>query len=567
MAAKEIAERAPPSCRVEEISALLVCFPVLRRQVMRRFSCSILFASICVVVTAQQPSTPANLHFNGQSWWEKVKVIADDKMEGRDTGSRGEHAAQEYAIAEFKKAGVQSAGVNGFYQPVRFVSRRLVESESSLALISAGKREPLTLGEDAIISTHVMPAQYVKADLVFAGYALKIPEANYDDFAGLDCKGKLVVSISGSPSEIAGAIASHYQTTAERWRTLKSVGAIGMITIRNPALAEMSWQRVVINNKHSSMELDYPEFDDTAGEKLTAYFNPAHAEKLFAGSGHEFADVLALAQQHKMLPHFALAVSLEATTKVESGEVESANVIGKLPGSDPELKNEFIVLSAHLDHLGVGEPVNGDRIYNGAMDNGSGSALLLDMAQSFQKDPAKLRRSVLFLLVTGEEKGLLGSKYFAAHPTVPMKSIVADINTDMYLPIVPLKVLTVHGLVESNLGDLTREAAQSVGAAVQSDPEPQHNVFIRSDQYNFIRHGVPSLMIDIGAYPGTPEMDVYHAWLKNRYHAPSDDVNQPIDLEAEAKYEEVIRRLLISVANDDRRPEWKANSFFKRYAQ
>jgi len=241
--------------------------------------------------------------------------------------------------------------------------------------------------------------------------------------------------------------------------------------------------------------------------------------------------------------------------------------VAKLPGSDPMLKNEYVVLSAHIDHVGIGAPVNGDRIYNGAMDNGSGSALLLDMAQSFQKDPAKLRRSVLFLLVTGEEKGLLGSKYFAAHPTVPMKSIVADINTDMYLPIVPLKVLTVHGLVESNLGDLTREAAQSVGAAVQSDPEPQHNVFIRSDQYNFIRHGVPSLMIDIGAYPGTPEMDVYHAWLKNRYHAPSDDVNQPIDLEAEAKYEEVIRRLLISVANDDRRPEWKANSFFKRYAQ
>jgi Zn-dependent M28 family amino/carboxypeptidase len=339
------------------------------------------------------------------------------------------------------------------------------------------------------------------------------------------------------------------------------------VTISNPALVEIPWPRIALNRKHPSMELDYPEFDETAGEQLTVYFNSAHAEKLFAGSGHTLAEVIEPAKQHKTLPHFALAVSLEAKTKVEINKVESANIVGKLSGTDPVLKNEYVVLSAHLDHLGIGEPVNGDRIYNGAMDNGSGSALLMDMAESLKKNPAKLRRSVLFLLVTGEEKGLLGSKYFAAHPTVAMKSIAADINTDMYLPIFPLKVFTVYGLAESDLGDRAREAAQSIGVPVQPDPEPQHNVFIRSDQYNFIVHGVPALMIDIGAYPGTPEMDTYHAWLKNRYHAPSDDVNQPIDLEAEAKYEEVIRRLLISVADDDHRPEWKANSFFKRYAE
>ena len=533
-----------------------------------RFRPSLLFALIiCVFAAAQQSSTSTKFHFNGQSWWEKVKVIADDKMEGRDTGSGGEHAAQEYAIEQFKSSGVQPAGVDGFYQPVKFVARRLIESESSLSLINAGQRGPLTLGEDAIIGTRVMPAPHVEAGLVFAGYGLKIPEANYNDFAGLDCKGKLVVTISGSPSEIAGAVASHYQTGAERWKTLKSVGAIGMVTISNPALVEIPWARMALNRKHSSMELDYPEFDETAGEQLTMYFNPAHAEKLFAGSGHALIDVIELAEQHKPLPHFPLAVSLEAKTKVETNHVESANLVGKLQGSDPELKNEYVVLSAHLDHLGIGEPINGDRIYNGAMDNGSGSALLMDMAESLKKDPAKLRRSVLFLLATGEEKGLLGSKYFAAHPTVPIKSIVADINTDMYLPIFPLKVLTVYGLAESDLGDLTREAAQSIGVAVQPDPEPQHNVFIRSDQYNFIRHGVPSLMIDIGAYPGTPEMDAYHSWLKNHYHAPSDDVNQPIDLQADAKYEEVIRRLLIEVANDDHRPEWKSNSFFRRYGQ
>jgi Zn-dependent M28 family amino/carboxypeptidase len=340
-----------------------------------------------------------------------------------------------------------------------------------------------------------------------------------------------------------------------------------MITIRNPALAEIPWPRMALSDKKPSMDLDYSEFNETAGEQLTAYFNPEYAEKLFTGSGHSAADLIQLAEKEKPLPHFPLALSLEVHTKVETRNVESANIVGVLPGSDPTRRKEYVVLSAHLDHLGIGAPINGDRIYNGAMDNGSGSALLLDMAQNLKKYPENLRRSVLFLLVTGEEKGLLGSKYFGAHPTVPIKSIVADINTDMYLPIFPLKVLTVYGLGESDLGDMAREAAQSVGVAVQPDPEPQHNVFIRSDQYNFIIHGVPALMIDIGALPGTPEMDQYHAWLKNHYHAPSDDVNQHINLEAEAKYEEIIRRLLITVANDDHRPQWKATSFFRRYAE
>jgi Zn-dependent M28 family amino/carboxypeptidase len=381
-----------------------------------------------------------------------------------------------------RRGRVEPAGVDGFYQPAKFNTVRLIEKDSSLALISKGKREPLTLGEDAIISTRVSPAAHVQAGLVFAGYGTKIPEANYDDFAGLNAKGKLVVAFSGSPSQVSGAIASHYQTTAERWKALKSVGAIGMITIMNPALVEIPWERVILNRDQPSFSLDYPEFNETAGEQLTVYFNPAHAEELFTGSGHTLDELIALAKEHKPLPHFPLAVSLECQTKVETGKTESANLVGKLSGTDPRLKDEYVVLSAHLDHLGIGAPINGDRIYNGAMDNGSGGALLLDMANSLRKDPANLRRSVLFLLVTEEEKGLLGSKYFTAHPTVPIDSIVADINTDMYLPIVPLKVFTVYGLAESDLGEDAREAAQSMGVPVQPDPEPQRNVFIRSDQ-------------------------------------------------------------------------------------
>jgi Zn-dependent M28 family amino/carboxypeptidase len=223
------------------------------------------------------------------------------------------------------------------------------------------------------------------------------------------------------------------------------------------------------------------------------------------------------------------------------------------------------VLSAHIDHLGVGAPINGDRIYNGAMDNGSGSALLLDLARSLKQARAPIKRSVLFVWVTGEEKGLLGSKFFAAHPTVPPKSMIADINTDMFLPVIPLKALTVYGLAESDLGDRVAQVATDQGLRVQPDPAPLHNVFIRSDQYNFVRHGIPSVMIDVAA---TDEADVQTLkdWRANRYHAPSDDVNQPVNLATAAGYEEVIRALTLMVADDPVRPAWKPDSFFRRYA-
>jgi Zn-dependent M28 family amino/carboxypeptidase len=519
---------------------------------------TLLFA-ICVA--AQTP------HFDGQTWWNHIKVLADDKLEGRDTGSRGERAAQAYAVEQLKNAGAEPAGVDGFYQPVRFVSRQIVEKDCSLALIRSGKREALTLGEDAIIGTRFMPAPEIEAPLVFAGYGLKVPEKNYDDFAGIDVRGKIIVIFSGSPSEIPGALASHYQTALERWKVLRAAGAVGIVSLLNPDSMDIPWSRISLNRAHPSMDLDYPEFNETEGAKLAVTVNPANAEKFLVGSGHSFQEIAALGKDRKALPHFPLAVSLAARTKVEVTKIESANLVAKLPGGDPALKDEYVVLSAHLDHVGIGEPINGDRIYNGAMDNGSGSALVLDMAASLKKNPEKLRRPILLVLVTGEEKGLLGSKYFAEHPTVPPKSIVADVNVDMFLPIVPLKLLTVLGLDESDLGDRTREIAESLGVRVQSDPEPLRNRFIRSDQYNFIHHGVPSVILSVAPEPGSPEVKIFKDWLTQRYHAPSDDVNQPVDLAAAAKYEEIVRALLINIANDDRRPQWKPDSFFRRYAE
>lgn len=504
--------------------------------------------------------------FNGTSWWNYVKILAADNMEGRETGSAGLRRAQEFVVEQLKRAGLEPVGSASYYQPVRLESRQIVEKESSLALVHNGQVEPLTLGDDAIFSTRVDLAPSVDAPLVFAGYGLTIPELGHDDLSGLDVRGKVIVIFPGAPAEIPGALASHYQTAGERWKTLRKAGARGVITILNPAAMDIPWSRISANRAHPSMALKGAEFDETNGEDLAVAFNPEKAQKLFEGSGHTLQELIDLVKDRKPLPHFPLVPTIRARASVNKKVVDSANLVAELPGSDPKLKNEYVVLSAHLDHLGIGEPINGDRIYNGAMDNASGSAVLLDLIASLKKSPTKLKRSLLFVFVTGEEKGLLGSRYFTTHPTVKPGSMIANINIDMFLPIVPLKVLTVYGLAESNMGDMARDVAQSLGVQVQADPEPQRNAFIRSDQYNFIRHGVPALAMGVGFEKGSPQQAIFKNWLTQRYHAPSDDLDQPVDLATAGKYEEIIHALMVRLADNTGRPQWKPDSFFRRYA-
>jgi Zn-dependent M28 family amino/carboxypeptidase len=530
---------------------------------LRKSLLSLWIAVFLAPAFAQQGNAPS---FDGKSWWEHIKVLAADNMEGRDTGSPGLKKAEAYVVGKLKSAGLQPAGVKGYYQPVKFVSRQLVEQESNAALLRDGKAETLTLGEDAFFSTRVDLAPEVEAPLVFVGYGLSIPENDFDDLAGLNLKGKVAVLISGSPSQIPSALSAHHQTAAERWKPFFAAGAVGIVTIPNPASMDVPWSRMALNRLHPSMELAGAEFNETEGEKLAMYFNPAHADKLLAGSGHSFQELAELAKDRKPLPHFPLTASLRTRARLKTKVVTSSNLVARLPGNDPQLKSEYVVLSAHIDHVGMGEPINGDRIYNGAMDNAAGVAVLLDVAASLKQHPEDLKRSLLFVFVTGEEKGLLGSKYFAARPTVDSKSIVADINVDMFRPLVPLKLLTVLGLAESDLGEVARQVAESDGVSVQPDPQPLRNVFVRSDQYSFIRHGVPALAMDVA--PTTPEQkQIFQDWLTKRYHAPSDDLDQPVDLAAAGKYEEIIRQLLVKVADDPQRPQWKADSFFRRYAK
>lgn len=511
------------------------------------------------------PATAAPA-FDGKTWWHTVQVLADDRYEGRETGSRGERGAQDYLVGQLKAFHVRPAGSHGYFQPVELRSRELDEAASSVALVRGADAQPLVIGEDLVLSTRVELAPEVDAPLVFVGYGLRVPELQHDDYAGLDLKGKIAVVFQGSPAAMPAALAAHYQSQAERWKTLRAVGAIGILAIPNPAAMDIPWSRIALNRSHPSMVLAAPGFDETAGGRFAGIFNPAQADKLFAGTGHTFAELAKAGAERAPLPTFALPLALRARTHLVTREVHSRNVVAVVPGSDRALAHEYVVLTAHLDHLGIGQPINGDRINNGAMDNASGSALLLDLARALDSSSPRPKRSVLFVWVTAEEKGLLGSRYFASHPTVPGPQIVANINTDMFLPIVPLKVATVYGLAESDLGDRATAAAARLGVRVQADPEPLRNIFIRSDQYNFIKQGVPSLAMRVGFDPGTPEEKTFKDWLTARYHAPSDDTQQPVDLAAAGAFEELTCQLTLDVANAPERPRWKPDSFFRRYA-
>jgi hypothetical protein len=531
---------------------------------MRKLSTLLLVAGLLLSVgfPARAAEPP-----DGERWWSHVRFLADDRLEGRNTGTEGYHRAAAYVAAEFARLGLVPAGTDGFLQPVKLRSREIDESHSSLALVGKMGTEALTLGEDAVISLRIDPAPSVDAELVFAGYGLRIPEADHDDFAGLDVRGKVVVALQGAPPSVPGPLAAHMQSTEVSARLLKRLGAVGIVGLRNPKNMDIPWDRLKRLRFMPSMSLADPALDETRGLEISVNVNPARADRWLAGTGRTFQEILDAADAGKPLPHFAIPARLKVTVAVKRHDVESPNVAALLPGNDSRLKDEYVVFSAHLDHLGIGEPISGDSIYNGAMDNASGVASLLDVAAAIKDSGQKLRRSVLFLAVTGEEKGLLGSRFFASSPTVDRSKIVANLNVDMFLPLFPLRMLTVYGLDESDLGEDTIAVAQSLGIEPQADLEPKRNLFIRSDQYSFIRRGIPSLALKVGFAKGSPEEQIAKAWLTQRYHAPSDDVNQPVDKAAAGAFDVLVARLLERVANRDQRPRWKETSFFKRFAE
>ena len=372
---------------------------------------------------------------DGARWWAHIQYLADDKLEGRNTGSEGYRKAVDYVAGEFERFGLKPGGTDGYLQNVKFETRQLAEKDSSLELLREGKADPVKLGEEANLTARGDSPANIEAGMVFVGTGLHIPEAKYDDLAGLDLKGKIAVYVSsGGPKDIAGNLKSHYSSGVERWNAFRQAGAIGTATIAGigPGPNGGAGGAGAGGGRAGGPRTDPPpsimladaELQETAGMKIALTITRAGAEKFLAGSGHTLEELQKLAKDSQPLPHFPLKGTLRAKVAVRRGELSAANVVGILPGSDDKLKNEYVIMSAHLDHLGAGRAVNGDAIYNGAMDDASGIASILEIARALKESGAKPKRSLIFLAVTAEEKGELGSRYFAARPTVPAKQIV-----------------------------------------------------------------------------------------------------------------------------------------------
>ncbi len=516
---------------------------------MRSAPIALAFALIYTVPAAAQ----------ADAWWGHVTTLAHDSMRGRETGSPEHRKAAEYVAGAFERARLKPAGTDGWFQPVRFVVRRIAEDRSSIALFRNGTVQAVEFGEEAIINLRSSAAGSVDAPLVFAGYGLHAPEHGLTDFSELDVRGKVVVVLSGvAPTGIPGPALA--LARAAGGKAIVEGGAVGVVTIRSPH-SDLPWSRYAASRFESEMRL---AGDSTApGPALLAIaFSPERAERLFAGSGRQYASIQALADSGAPLPRVELVGRLRATATVLEDSAVSDNVVGVLPGSDPAAKDQYVVLTAHLDHLGVGLPVNGDSIFNGAMDNASGIATLIETAAALGRGKPRPRRPVLFVAVTAEEKGLLGSDYFAGHPSVP-GTIVANLNTDMYLPLSPLRRVIVNGLEESDLADDVRRAAGRNRVEVITDPEPERNGFVRSDQFSFIRRGIPALSLKVGFTRDSPEHERVLAWRRERYHGVEDEVDQPVDRKAAADFNRLYAQVVTEIANRRSRPAWYPTSAFR----
>ena len=527
-------------------------------------------ALCCAVIALAAQSLSAGpvgpVDGRGKAWWGHVEALANDGMEGRMAGSPAYDRAAQYVVGQFRKLGLKPAGVGGYLQPIDLIQQRFVFPESRAALFGPGGEVGLAMPDDFYVrGSQDMPVT-IEAPMVFAGYGLSLPEVGHDDFAGLDLRGRIVVVMSGGPQDISGALKSHARS--ERPKILAARGAVGMIALSTAKQTEIPWSRQILIAQAPSMGYADPAMRDIATPFMSGSIDVARAGLLFAASGHSFAELAALSDASKPLPVFALAQRFRATIATEKEALRSANIVAVLPGGDKALGVEHIVISAHLDGLGIGEPLDGDGIYNGALDNASGVASLLEIAKALkaQKGVRRPKRSILFAVVTGEEKGLLGSRYFARRPTVPKASIVADLNFDMALPIFALTSVTPLGYGESSLGADAAAISAQMKLPITPDPFPDRNSFTRSDQYSFIRAGIPSLFFKYGFTAGTPEAKLEQDWRANIYHSPRDDLNQPV-LPAEAvRLDDYVTALALRVASAPARPRWNDGSFFKRFA-
>ncbi|WP_404335212.1 M28 family metallopeptidase [Sphingomonas sp. MMS12-HWE2-04] len=494
-----------------------------------------------------------------------VAFLASDAMKGRDTGSPELAIAEQYVAAQMLAAGLKPGGPNGSWlQPVPLVSYRAAD-HGSMVLKRGGVSTPLEWGKDYLARANSRLAEAtVTAPVVFAGYGVVDKASGIDAYKGLDVRGKIVAVIRDAPHALPSEVRAHYGQIEEQSRFAAERGAVGILFIEGTTRhAIFPFEATV--GLWDTAGMTWADVDGkahAAGPSVPSlgYLSIAGAEKLFAGAKLKWADVLAADKAGKPLPTGALAVTADAVAHTEIKTLSANNVIGLLEGSDPALRGEYVVLSAHLDHVGVGKPdAKGDTIYNGAMDNAAGTASMLEVARAFQASGKAPRRSVLFVAVTAEEKGLVGSDYFAAKPVVPASAIVADVNLDMPILTYKFEDLVVYGADRTAIGPIVAKVAAAEGVTLTPDPTPEEASFVRSDHYSFVRAGIPAVSLEPG--PKGPGKAAIEDFLEHHYHQPSDEVTL-VDFSQGVRFVKLNYEIARAIADGDKRPTWNKGDFF-----
>ena len=509
---------------------------------------------------------------SSESFEANTRYLSSDELEGRAPGSPGGAKAEQFIADQFAALGLAPAGSDGsYFQTVALREATRIDGESSLVVHTAHGDVAIEGGRDALLLPSPRAADvHVDAPLVFAGFGISRPDLGYDDLAGVDLAGAIAVVFRGAPTMIGGVPVDAAQGAVladlpARTRTLQARGALAVLAVFNPRFAARlpfaQYLPKVFGPTMAWLDHGEPGSDPVLP---TVTLDHAVFDRILGGGMQALWSQL----DRGASPRRTLGATASLRIRSSHREIAARNVIGVLRGSDPQLSSELVIFTAHSDHIGIGPPVRGDRIYNGALDNASGSAALIEIARAFRAMSPPPRRSIAFAAVTAEEKGLLGSGYFVEHPTLPLDRIVADVNLDgVTVEHEPFDIVAV-GAEHSSLGQVAAVAARATGFRLSPDPAPEQVIFIRSDQYSFVQHGIPSVFPQVGWLDAHGDPTGYRAaenrWSAEHYHQPSDEWQPEYRAAWGARQMQFEFLLGLSVASATERPRWNPGDAFGR---
>nr|WP_100169246.1 M28 family metallopeptidase [Microbulbifer agarilyticus] len=497
-----------------------------------------------------------------------VEFLADDRLQGRETGSAGYQQAANYVAARFAELGLVSITGEDYFQQVPL--RKALWDPGAATLVLHSREGDITfdLGVDFLAAPSAAHRDSTTtAGLVFVGFGIDAPAYGIDDYAGLDVQGKIVVYLSGRPQHLPNEVGAHFASNRTKQRTAARRGAVGTISLNTP-MRELR-RPFAASTKHlQDPRWDWLRADETPGNAIQrlqpgVMLDMPAAKQLFMGAARSLDTIFTEIENGLVPQGFSLPDTATLTSSAKHQRISSPNVVGLLPGQDPQLKHEYIIFSAHLDHIGIEPDTN--LVNNGAQDNAAGIAVMLEVARLFAAAEHGPRRSILFVAVTAEEEGLLGSDYFAQHPPVAPSSMVANINLDMPMLLYPFRDVIAFGAEHSSLGETTARAARRAGLKLSPDPMPEQVIFVRSDHYSFVRQGIPAIYLITGREAIDSEIDGSHAqiqFLRDHYHRPSDQSDAGINYIAAQQFAEVNYAIARDVADSTQKPRWNQGDFF-----